>query len=135
MNRLVRLTDEQWQRVDPLLPPATKTGGRNAKPHRPMVEAMIWILRTGAPWRDLPAAYGPWHSVYTRFARWSQSGVLARMLEALARERDGEGYLIDATIVRAHQDASGAAKKGGPRDWALLRRSVYEGPRGRRCAG
>ena len=113
MNRLVRLTDEQWQRVDPLLPPATKTGGRNAKPHRPMALAMIWILRTGAPWRDLPAAYGPWHSVYTRFARWSQSGVLARMLEALARERDGEGYLIDATIVRAHQDASGAAKKGG----------------------
>jgi transposase len=114
MNRLVRLTDEQWGRVDPHLPPATKTGGRNAKPHRPMVEAMIWILRTGAPWRDLPAAYGSWHSVYTRFARWSQSGVLARLLEALARERDGEGYLIDAAIVRAHQDASGAAKKGAP---------------------
>ena len=115
MNRLVRLTEVQWRRVEPLLPTATKTGGRNAKPHRPMVEAMIWILRTGAPWRDLPRAYGPWHSVYTRFARWSHSGVLARLFEALARERDREGYLVDATIVRAHQDAAGAAKKGGPK--------------------
>jgi transposase len=113
MNRLVRLTDEQWRRLEPSLPRATQTGGRNAKPHRPMVEAMIWILRTGAPWRDLPHAYGPWHSVYTRFSRWSQSGVLAALFEALGRERDGEGYLIDATIVRAHQDASGGAKKGG----------------------
>jgi transposase len=111
MNRLVRLTDEQWLRVEPTLPPATKTGGRDAKPHRPMLEAIIWILRTGAPWRDLPRSYGPWQSVYTRFSRWSQSGVLAALFEALARERDGEGYLIDATIVRAHQDASGAAKK------------------------
>ena len=80
-----------------------------------MVEAMLWGLRTGAPWRDLPGAYGPWESVYTRLSRWSASGVLARLFEALARERDDEGYLVDATLVRAHQDASGAAKKGGPK--------------------
>jgi transposase len=60
MERLVRLTDAQWWRIAPLLPPATKTGGRDAKPHRPFVEAMIWILRTGSPWRDLPSKYGPW---------------------------------------------------------------------------
>ena len=113
MSRLVRLTDEQWARVSERLPSTSKTGGRNAKPHRPMVEAMIWILRTGAPWRDLPSSYGPWQSVYTRFSRWSASGVFASLFEALAREHDGESYLIDATIVRAHQDASGAAKKGG----------------------
>lgn len=95
---------------------------------------MLWILRTGAPWRDLPRAYGPWESVYGRFARWSATGSLARLFEALARERDGEGYLIDATIVRAHQDASGAAKKGVPRDRTLARRSVYEDPRRRRRA-
>ena len=76
------------------------------------VEAMIWVLRTGAPWRDLPSAYGPWQSVYTRFSRWSKSGVLQRLFEGLADERDDEGYLIDATIVRAHQDASGARKRG-----------------------
>lgn len=99
-----------------------------------MVEAMLWILRTGAPWRDLPSAYGPWESVYSRFSRWSASGTLARLFEALSRERDGEGYLIDATIVRAHQDASGAAKEGGPRNRALARRSVHEGPRRSRRA-
>lgn len=135
MERLVRLSDEQWAKLSPLLPRAVRTGGRNAKPHRPMVEAMIWILRTGAPWRDLPNAYGPWQSVYTRFRRWSQKGVLAMLLEALARERDDEGYHIDATIVRAHQDASGARKEGGPRDRALTRRSVHEDPRRRRRAG
>jgi putative transposase len=132
MERLVRLRDEQWARLLPLLPSANHTGGRHAKPHRPFVEGMIWILRTGAPWRDLPSAYGPWQSVYTRFSRWSQRGVLATLLEALARERDDEGYLIDATIVRAHQDASGARKEGDPRNRALTRRSVHEDPRRRR---
>ena len=131
MERLVRLTAEQWAKIEPLLPKPTKKGGRPPKPHRPKVEAMLWILRTGAPWRDLPSAYGPWESVYTRFSRWSQSGVLARLFAALSRERDDEGYLIDATIVRAHQDPSGAAKKGASRNRALTRRSVHEDPRRR----
>jgi len=131
MERLVRLTLTQWARLQPLLPAASKKGGRPAKPGRPMVEAMIWILRTGAPWRDLPSAYGPWKSVYTRFSRWSEAGVLASLFEALARERDSEGYLVDASIVRAHQDASGAAKKGASRNRPLPRRSVHQDPRGR----
>jgi len=76
-----------------------------------MLEAMIWILRTGAPWRDLPPEYGSWNSVYTRFSRWSQKGVLKRVFDKLAEDHDNEGYMIDATIVRAHQDASGAPKK------------------------
>jgi transposase len=134
MERLVRLTNAQWGRLRPLLPSASKKGGRPGKPDRPMVEGMLWILRTGAPWRDLPSAYGPWQSVYTRFSRWSASGVLAGLFEALARERDREGYLIDATIVRAHQDASGAVKEGAPKHRALTRRSVHEDPRGRRRA-
>jgi len=132
MGRLVRLSAAQWGRVRRLLPTASKKGGRPRKNDRSMVEAMLWIVRTGAPWRDLPSGYGPWESVYTRFSRWSATGVLAALFEALARERDGEGYLIDATIVRAHQDASGAAKKGAPGNWALTRRSVHEGSRGRR---
>ncbi len=77
---------------------------------------MVWVLRTGAPRRDLPSAYGPWQSVYTRGSRWSASGVMASLLAALSRERDGESFLIDATLVRAHQDASGARKKGGPQE-------------------
>ena len=132
MERLVRLTAAEWARVEPCLPTPSKKGGRPRKNDRSMVEAMLWILRTGAPWRDLPSAYGPWESVYTRFSRWSASGVLAALFEALARERDGEGYLIDATIVRAHQDASGAAKKGVPANRTLARRSVHKGSRGRR---
>lgn len=134
MERLVRLTAEQWAKIEPVVPRPTKKGGRPPKPHRPMVEAMLWVLRTGAPWRDLPSAYGPWESVYTRFSRWSESGVLARLFEALARERDEEGFHVDATIVRAHQDASGAAKKRGARDRAFARRSVHEDPRRRRRA-
>jgi transposase len=135
MERLVRLTGEQWARLEPLLPPRSSRGGRPPKPHRGMIEAMLWVLRTGAPWRDLPSAYGPWESVYTRFSRWSAQGVLARLFEALARERDDEGYLVDATIVRAHQDATGAAKKGAPTNRALARWSVHEDPRPRRRAG
>src|ERR1700726_4180322 len=115
MERLTRLTNEQWAHVEPLLPSASHKGGRPAKPHRPMGEAMLWVLRTGAPWRDLPSTYGPWQSVYTRFSRWSESGVLARLFAALSRERDDEGYHVDATIVRAHQDASGGAREGVPR--------------------
>jgi transposase len=110
MNRLFRLTDGQWNRLEPLLP---RIGGpgRPCQPHRVMLEAMIWILRTGAPWRDLPTEYGSWKTVYTRFSRWSDKGVLKAVFDKLAQERDGEGYMIDGTIMRAHQDASGAKKK------------------------
>jgi transposase len=110
MNRLIRLKDSEWNRLEPLLrrPPGP---GRPSRPDREMLEAMLWILRTGAPWRDLPIEYGAWQSVYTRFSRWSAQGVLQRIFDELTVGRDGEGYIIDATIVRAHQDASGAQKK------------------------
>ena len=85
-----------------------------------MLEAMIWILRTGAPWRDLPTEYGSWKTVYTRFSRWSEKGVLKVVFDRLAEERDGEGYMIDGTIMRAHQDASGAQKKAGDKRLAVL---------------
>lgn len=135
MERLVRLTSAQWQRLEPLLPGPSKKGGRPPKSHKVVIEALVWILRTGAPWRDMPSAYGPWKTIYTRFSRWSDSGVLARLFEALAREHDAEGFLVDATIVRAHQDAAGAAKKGAPRNRALTRRSVHQDPRARRRLG
>lgn len=110
MNRLIRLEDSEWNRLEPLLrrPPGP---GRPNRPDREMLEAMIWILRTGAPWRDLPREYGAWQSVYTRFSRWSAKGLLKRVFDELADGRDSEGYIIDATIIRAHQDASGAQKK------------------------
>jgi len=85
---------------------------------------MLWILRTGAPWRDLPAEYGSWQTVYTRLSRWSQrwsqKDVLKRVFDKLAEDRDGEGYMIDGTIVRAHQDATGAPKKAANKRLAVL---------------
>jgi putative transposase len=119
MTRLVRLTDADWKRLEPLLP-GTGGRGRRGRPHRIMLEAMLWILRTGAPWRDLPPEYGSWQSVYTRFSRWSQKNVLKRVFDKLAEEHDSEGYMIDGTIVRAHQDATGAQKKAANKRLAVL---------------
>jgi transposase len=108
------LTDEQWAQIAPLLPSEVGRVARPARSNRLMVEAVVWILRTGAPWRDLPKRFGPWQSAYTRFRRWTRQGIWTRVLEKLAEQRDGESYMIDATIVRAHQDATGA-KKGDPK--------------------
>lgn len=109
-ERRHELSDAEWARIEPLLPPERGHWGRPRLDNRQMVNGMVWILRTGAPWRDLPERYGPWNTVYTRFYRWSRSGQLQKILEALS---DGEmdTYMLDSTIVRAHQQASGA--KGG----------------------
>jgi transposase len=119
MQRRHALTEEQWSQIAPLLPPEVGRVARPAKSNRLMVEGIVWILRTGAPSRDLPKRFGPWKSVYTRFRRWTRQGVWARVLERLAEQQDPESYLIDATIVRAHQDATGA-KKGDPKQSATL---------------
>jgi transposase len=114
MQRRHALSEEQWAQLSPLLPSEVGRVARPAKSNRVMVEGMVWILRTGAPWRDLPKRFGPWKSVYTRFRRWTQQGIWARVLETLAEQQDPESYLIDASIVRAHQDATGS-KKGDPK--------------------
>jgi transposase len=80
-----------------------------------MVNAMVWILRTGAPWRDLPDYYGSWNSVYTRFSRWNRRGIWRRVLDELAKDADPIAFMVDATIVRVHQDAQGAPKGGSGR--------------------
>jgi transposase len=112
VKRRYELTDEQWERISGLLPPERGRKARPAKDNRQMVNGMVWVLRTGAPWRDLPAHYGPWKSVYTRFSRWTRSGVMAHLLRELAKDADREAVMIDATIVRVHQDAR-RVRKGG----------------------
>ena len=105
------LRDDQWARVEQLLPGKASDPGRTAKDNRLSVEAILWILRTGSPWRDLPHELGNWHSTYMRFARWRDSGVLERMATALAGDADMEQLFIDSSIVRAHQHSAGAQKK------------------------
>src|SRR5438874_2525579 len=110
MQRRFELTDEQWATIGPLLPPERGRKARPATSNRRMVNAVLWILRTGAPWRDLPPHYPPWKSVHTRFTRWSKQGIWQGALRELTKGADQEGFLIDGTIVRAHQDAHGARK-------------------------
>jgi len=105
------LTDEQWRTIERLLPGKPGDRGRTAKDNRLFVEAVLWLARTGSPWRDLPPEFGNWHSAYVRFARWRDGGVWDRIAFALAGERDLAQVFIDSTIVRAHQHASGAKKK------------------------
>jgi transposase len=117
MVRRGELTDEQWARLEPLLPPQKPRTGRPNRDHRQLLNGLLWIKRTGAPWRDLPERYGSWKTVWSRFYRWSKSGVWDRVLEALCKQADEAGELswdvhfVDSTIVRAHQHAAGA--KGG----------------------
>lgn len=107
----VWLRDDQFERIASLLPGKASDPGRTAADNRMFVEAVLWIARTGSPWRDLPPQFGPWNSVYQRFSRWSRRGVWHRVFVQLAKEADFEEVFIDSTIVRAHQHAAGAPKK------------------------
>ena len=107
------LRDDQWQRIEPLLPGKATDRGVTAKDNGWFVEAVLWILRTGSPWRDLPPELGNWHNTYTRFSRWGEKGVWQRVVDALSGDADLQALLLDSTIVRAHQHAAGAQKKRG----------------------
>ena len=90
------LTDEQWERIRDLVPPErSDKKGRPARDNREMINAAIWILKTGAPWRDLPERYGSWSSAYSRYARWTQRGLWEKILQELSGDRDEEELMID----------------------------------------
>jgi transposase len=108
--RRYELTDEDWSLIEPLLPGREGDPGAHGANNRLFVNAVIWIARTGAPWRDLPERFGEWNSVYQRFNRWSKAGVWERVFEAV-RLPDLEALLLDSTIIRAHQHAGGATQK------------------------
>jgi transposase len=105
------LGDAQWERIAPLLPGKEGDPGRSGKDNRLFVEAVLWLVRVGAPWRDLPSEFGAWNSVWRRFRRWAQKGVFDRVFSELSGDPDFEYALIDGTIVRVHQHGTGA--KGG----------------------
>ena len=108
-----QLTDSQWQKLEGIIDLEGRRGGRPGKEDRLFVEGVLWWRRTGVPWRDLPADFGPWKTVFNRFDRWSKKGRWARLFEALRVGADNEWHRIDSTTNRAHQHASGG--KGGPR--------------------
>jgi transposase len=109
-ERLV-LADEVWEKVSPHLPGKVTDCGVTAANNRLFLEAVLWRVRTGSPWRDLPVAFGKSNSVFQRFRRWAKKGVFERLFAVLSEEPDFEYALIDGTIVSVHQKASGA--KGG----------------------
>jgi len=112
------LTDRQWRRLEPLLPPQRPRTGRPSHDHRTILDGILWVLRTGAPWRDLPERFGPVGTVSSRFYRWHKAGVWQQVLSALQAEADARGevdwdlHFVDVTIVRAHQHAAGARRSG-----------------------
>jgi transposase len=111
------LTDAAWARIQPLLPATGGRGGR-WRDHRQVINAILWQLRTGAPWRDLPERYGPWKTAHERLRRWTADGTWERILAEVIVKDDAVGavewtFSIDSSSVRAHQHAAGARKKGG----------------------
>lgn len=118
--RLV-LNDHQWKRMEPHLPGKPGDPGRSGENNRMFIEAVLWIARTGSPWRDLPGIFQNWNTVFVRFSRWSKDGVFDRLFLAMADDPDFEYIMIDSTIVRVHQHAAG--KKGGLK---LARSAAHE---------
>ena len=107
------LRDDQWRKIKDLLPGKKGDPGVTAKNNRRFVDAVLWIARTGAHWRELPEEFGKWNSVFQRYNRWSAKGVWESLFKALADDPDFEFVMMDATIIRAHQHSAGA--KGGIR--------------------
>lgn len=105
------LKDNQWERIAPLLPGKEGDPGRSGEDNRRFLEGVLWLVRTGAPWRDLPPHFGKWGSVWKRFKRWADKGVFKRIFNELSGDPDFEYAFVDGTIIKVHRHATGA--KGG----------------------
>ncbi len=103
------LTDFEWSVIEPLMPMDRR--GPKPQNNRQILNGMFYILRTGSPWRDLPERYGPYTTVYNRFNRWRKAGIWDRFMDAIVKAHDGEVQMIDSSIVRVHQHASGVKKR------------------------
>ena len=111
------VADGEWEFLDPLIPRSSARTGRKPRDRRTMLNGILWVLRTGAPWRDLPERYGPWQTVYDHFRNWRRDGVYDKILQALHIRLDSQGnidwdlWCIDGSNVRAARAAAGADKK------------------------
>jgi transposase len=112
------LTDREWEKLREVLP-KRRSGPESHLGDRSFIEAVVYRAKTGMPWRDIPERFGPWKTIYNRFARWARRGVWENVFKAL-RIDDDVGSLLDATIVRAHQDAAGGKGGSDATIWAAL---------------
>ena len=118
MAKRYELNDQLWARIADMLPGKKSDPGRTAKDNRLFVNGVLWVLRSGAQWDESPERYGKYKSVHKRFTRWAKSGVWERVFAALIDDPRNEYVMLDATLVRAHQQAAtgkGGAKRGAPR--------------------
>nr|WP_182283490.1 IS5 family transposase [Comamonas testosteroni] len=113
------LTDEQWARMSPLCLGKIGDRGRSGSNNRLFLEAVLWVARTGSPWRDLPPEFGKWNTVFKRFRDWVKADVFQKLFDAVSDQPDMEYVMVDATIVRVHRHGQGA--KGGPASQAIGR--------------
>jgi putative transposase len=111
MAKRYELSDRQWQQIAELLPGKASDPGRTGADNRLFVNGVLWVLRSGAHWHDLPARYGKWKTAHKRFTRWAKAGVWEGVFAALTADPDNEYLMLDSTLVRAHQQA--ATGKGG----------------------
>ncbi len=111
MEKRYELSAAQWRRIERLLPGKSGDPGRSGEDNQLFVNGVLWVLRSGAHWYDLPERYGKWKTLHKRFTRWAKAGVWERIFEHLIDDRDNDYVMLDSTLVRAHQQA--ATGKGG----------------------
>ena len=111
MAKRYELTDTQWRRISGLVPGKAGDPGRTGADNRQFVNGVLWVLRSGAHWHDLPERYGKWKTVHKRFTRWAEAGVWEKVFASLAVAPDNEYLMLDSSLIRAHQQA--ATGKGG----------------------
>lgn len=124
------ISDKLRAKIEKNLPGSEGHTGRPAEDNRKFIDAVFWILRTGAPWRDLPPEYGDWKNTHRRFCRWRDKGIWEKILEMVTEDADTEWIMIDSTYCKCHQHASGA--RGG--NQASQKGAKHEGTCGRGCA-
>ena len=122
MAKRYELTASQWHRICDLLPGKPGDPGRSGQDNLLFVNAVLWVLRSGAHWHDLPERYGKYKTVHKRFTRWARAGVWEKVFDHLIREPDNDYIALDSSLVRAHQQAAtgkGGGQKGGIRLWGV----------------
>ena len=121
------LPEDQWNKLKDHLPGQKGDPGRSAADNRKFINAVMWIARTGAPWRDLPRELGNWSNVHKRFTRWSKNGIWQMIFNTLAMDKDTEWLMIDSTIIRVHQHGTGAQGEKKSKHWTVQRRPDQQG--------